>query len=196
MHTMPPGERQALDYVRFPLATFLDPQLLNPDLLRSIWGSTYATIWFDGHRHFLPTDEIAVRRTGTLLLALALVPTAAFFVGIVRGCRRVWRGVSSVDVPLLSLLALTIVGYVVFTWRNPYFAAVKGTYLLIAVLPFAFYASEELARWTRLPGLRAVCVWVALAALTLGVAAVFSFGAVFTRTEPPGLQWLDQAPPP
>jgi hypothetical protein len=195
MFTMPPGERGALDYLRFPVATFTDPQLLNPDLLRSVWGGTYATLWFDGHRHFLPTEDVAVRRTGTLLLVLALVPTTAFFAGIVRACRRVWRGGGSTDVPLLSLLALTIAGYVVFTWYNPYFATVKGTYLLIAVLPFAFYTSEELARWIRPPGWRAVAVWFTLALLAIGVAAVFSFGVVFTRNEPPGLQWLHQVPP-
>jgi hypothetical protein len=196
MYTMPPGERRALDYLRFPVATFTDPQVLNSDLLRSIWGSTYASLWFDGHRHFLPTRDIAVRRSGTLLLALALLPTAAFFAGTVRACRRVWGGGGSTDVPLLSLLALTIAGYVAFTWRNPYFATVKGSYLLIAVVPFAFYASEELARWTRQPGLRTLAVWFALAALALAVAAVFSFGVVFTRTEPPGLLWLSPAPRP
>ena len=192
MYTMPPGERRALDYLRFPVATFTDSQLLNPDLLRSVWGSTYATLWFDGHRHFLPTEDVAVRRTGTLLLVLALLPSTAFFAGLVRACRRVWRGGGSADVPLLSLVALTVAGYAAFTWSNPYFAALKGTYLLIAVLPFAFYASEELARWTRPPGMRALAVWLALAALALAVGAVFSFGVVFTRTEPPGLQWMHQ----
>jgi hypothetical protein len=191
---MPPGERQALDYLRFPFATFTDPELLNPDLLRSVWGSTYATLWFDGHRHFLPTDDDAVRGMGTLLLGLALVPTAALFGGLVRAGRRVWRGGGAADVPLLSLLGLTVAGYAAFTWSNPYFAAVKGTYLLIAVLPFACYASEELARWTRPPLVRAVAVWSALAALMLAVVVVFSFGVVFTRTDPPGLQWLRHAP--
>jgi hypothetical protein len=193
MFTMPPGERQVLDYLRFPLATFTDPQLLNPDLLRSVWGSTYATLWFDGHRHFLPTDDPGVREAGTLLLGLALVPSVAFFVGLARAGRRVWRGGGAADVPMLSLVGLTVAGYAAFTWNTPYFAAVKGTYLLIAVLPFACYASEELARWTRLPGARAVAVWLALAVLALGIAAVFSFGVVFTRLEPPGLPWLHQA---
>jgi hypothetical protein len=194
MFDMPPGERHALDYVRFPMATFTDPQLLNPDLLRSVWGSTYATLWFDGHRHFLPTHDIVVRRAGGLLLVLALLPTAAFFAGVVRGGRRIWRGGGGADVPLLSLLAVTITGYVAFTWRDPYFATVKGSYLLTAVVPFAFYASEGLACWTRRPAPRALAVWLLLAALALAVAAVFSFGVVFTRTELPGLEWNPKAP--
>ena len=59
---MPPGERALADYVRFPLATFTDPQVLNPELLRSVWGTTYASLWFDAHRFFLPTHATAVRR--------------------------------------------------------------------------------------------------------------------------------------
>ena len=31
------------------------------------------------------------------------------------------------DLPLLLLVALTLLGYVFFTWRNPWFAAIKGT---------------------------------------------------------------------
>jgi len=196
MYNMPPGERGVLDYLRFPTATFMDPQLLNADLLHSVWGSTYATLWFDGHRHFLPTNDIAVRRVGGLLLALALLPTAAFVAGVVHAGGRIWRGGGGADVPLLSLLAVTIAGYVAFTWRNPYFATVKGSYLLTAVVPFAFYASEGLARWTRRPAARALAVWLLLAALALTVAIVFSFGVVFTRTELPGLEWNPKAPQP
>jgi len=54
---MPPGERSVGDYLRLPWATFLDPQVMNDDLLRSVWGTTYASIWFDSHRHFLPRGE-------------------------------------------------------------------------------------------------------------------------------------------
>ena len=36
----------------------------NPDLLRSVWGSTFVTVWFDGHRYFLPRESRAVSRLG------------------------------------------------------------------------------------------------------------------------------------
>ena len=61
MFRMPPGEREILDYLRFPISTFTDPQLLSPSLLRSVWGSTYVTLWFDGHRSFLPNESAIVR---------------------------------------------------------------------------------------------------------------------------------------
>ena len=92
MLALPPGQRALGDYLRVPLATFLDPQLLNPDLLRSVWGSTFVTVWFDGHRYFLPRENRAVGWLGGMTLLLALLPTAAFAAGLARGARRLRRG--------------------------------------------------------------------------------------------------------
>ncbi len=50
------------------------------------------------------------------------------------------------------LVALTLAGYVVFTWNNPWFATVKASYLLGISIPFAYFASDVLADWTRVDG--------------------------------------------
>ena len=187
MLALPPGERGLADYLRFPVATFRDPQLLNPDLLRSVWGSTYVTLWFDGHRYFLPREDAGVTRLGTLTLVLALLPTAAFVVGIARGARRCWRGAGAFDLPLLLLAAGTLASYAWFTWRNPFFSVVKGTSLLGLCLPFSFYASESLARWLR----GRLRPWLALALVALAACVALSgtFDLVFTKTEVSGLPW-------
>jgi hypothetical protein len=187
MLAMPPGQRSAGDYLRFPVATFRDPQLLDPDLLRSVWGSTFATVWFDGHRFFLPRDSDAVRRLGGVTLALALLPTAAFASGLLRGARRVRQGRGGLDLPLLLLTGFSFAGYAFYTWRNPWFVVVKGTSLLGVSLPFAFYASESLARWLRGRGGRVV--GAALAALAVCVVVSGTFGLVFEKTEVSGLAW-------
>jgi hypothetical protein len=189
MREMPPGERSLGDFVRVPIATFADPQLLNPDLLRSVWGSTYATWWFDGHRFFLPTQATGVQRLGTLTLILALLPSAAFLWGCGRGVRRLVRGERGPDAPLLLLMATTAAAYALYTWSNPYFTVVKGTSLLGIAVPFAYYASEGLERWARGPRPVAVALWVLLLALACCVTAGFSFGLVFERTEVSGLPW-------
>jgi hypothetical protein len=188
MLTMPPGEREIADYFRIPLATWTDPQLLSPDLLRSIWGSTYVTLWFDGHRHFLPRSGEGVQWLGTAILLLALLPTAAFLAGVAGGARRSFLTRSTPDAPLLILVAMTMLGYTVFTWRNPWYAAVKGSYLLGLSVPFAFYASEVLARWTQRRRL-SFPVWALLVALWLCVAAAFTYGLVFAKDDPVGLPW-------
>ena len=195
MFAMPPGERGVLDYLRVPRATWTDPQLLNPDLLRSVWGSTFATLWFDGHRFFLPRESEGARRLGGVTLALALLPTAAFAWGLLGGVRRVLRGEGRTDLPLLLLTGFTLAGYALYTWHNPWFAVVKGTSLLGLCLPFAFFASEALARWTRGRGAGTVAIWLALAALAVCVSISGTFDAVFPKTEVSGLHW-EPAPRP
>ena len=187
MFEMPPGTRGLLDYLRFPLATFSDPQLLNPELLRSVWGSLYASVWFDAHRSFLPTESEAVRQLGSLTLVLALLPTAAFAVGLVRALPRAWRG-DPVDGPLVALTGLTFVGFAYYTWRNPWFAVIKGTSLLSLCLPYAVYASESLTRWGRRP---AAAAGLAMVLLALAGCVVVSgtFDGWFVRDEVSGLPW-------
>jgi 4-amino-4-deoxy-L-arabinose transferase-like glycosyltransferase len=189
MFSMPPGERAWLDYVRLPLATFGDPQLLNPDLLHSVWGSTYAAVWFDAHRYFLPGDSEAVRRLGTVTLLLALLPTCAFASGMARGARRCLRGEGGADLPLLLLVLFTAVAYALYTWQNPWFAVLKGTALLGLSLPYAYYASERLLAWARRGRLAALGVGACLAALALCVVLSCTFNGVFERKQVSGLQW-------
>jgi hypothetical protein len=188
MFTMPPGERGLLDYLRIPAATFLDPQMLEPSLLRSVWGGTFASAWFDAHRFFLPAESDAVRRLGTATLVLALLPTSAFALGLARGARRAIREPRSADLPLVLATALALAGYAAYTWRNPWFVAVKGTALLGISLPYAFYASGELCRWARGRGARALlAAW--LVALAGCVAAGTAFDGLFGRPELSGLEW-------
>jgi len=190
MFTMPPGERFFVDYLRFPLATFGDPQVLSPELLHSVWGSTYTTLWYDGHRVMLPRSAPTVERMGTVLLVMGLLPTLAFLIGFTRGVRRALREPGNADTLFVALVFLTLAGYVLFTWNNPWYATVKASYLLGAAVPFAVYASEVLDEWlTGGEGLRGALVGVLLGALLLGSASVFTVGLVFTKREGPGFEW-------
>jgi len=193
MFSMPPGERHVTDYLRVPLATFTDPQVLHPDLLRSVWGTTYLSAWYEGHGHFLPKHEPRVKRIGTTLLLLALLPTVAFGVGAKRAVRRAWREPRGPDAALLLLTGLTLLGYVGFTWANPMFATVKAGYLLGIGVPFAYFASDALAGWISRGGVVAALVWIVLGALLVGVCLAFTYGiGLWNLTPPgvtPGLQW-------
>jgi hypothetical protein len=189
MFQMPPGQREWLDYVRFPLAVFTDPQLLNPDLLRSVWGSTYASVWFDAHRYFLPTASAGVRRLGGATLALALLPSAAFAAGLARGARRLWRGLPGPDAVLVPLVVLTLAAYAWFAWRNPWFVVLKGTSLLGLSLPYAFYASGSLLRWARRGRAATLAIGGLLAALAVCVVISCTFNGLFQRKEVSGLTW-------
>jgi hypothetical protein len=193
MFSMPPGERHLTDYLRVPLATFTEPQVLHPDLIRSIWGTTYLSGWFEGHGHFLPKQDARVKWMGRVMLILALLPTAAFGVGIGRALRRAWSHPRGPDAALLLLTVLTLLGYIGFTWSNPMFATVKAGYLLGIGVPFAYFASDALASWSSRGGIFAACVWIVLSALLLAVCVTFSYGiGLWDLTPPgvtPGLQW-------
>lgn len=189
MFEQPPGERHLGDYLRFPLETFTQPSAIAPPLQRSVWGTTYASVWFDAHRHFLPSASVPVDRTGTLLLVLALLPTAAFVRGLARGAGRVLEGHRGPDPPLLLLTGLTLAGYVAFSWRNPWYPVLKGSFLLGLSVPFAFYASESLVAWSRASRARAIAIAIVMAALFVGVAATFTQGVFFEKSDKPGFQW-------
>ena len=196
MEVMPPGERSLSDYLTVPLSTFTTPYLLLPELLGSVWGSTYVTLWFDGHHHFLPRATAELIAWGRNLVILGLLPTVAFFAGAIRGVRRLRDADGGVDLLLLLTAGLSLGGYAFFTVRNPSFVTVKGSYLLIFAVPYAYYASEALADWTAARTLRANFVWGWLALLGGLVIATFWHGLLFAKTDDPGLPWQLVAPRP
>lgn len=189
MFTMPPGARGLLDYVVVPLSTFTNPHLLDPDLLHSVWGSTYASVWYDAQRFFLPDDSEGVRRLGTLTLLLALLPSVAFAAGLWRGARRLRRDPVGPDLPLVALTALTLIGYATYAWSNPWFAVLKGTTLLTLALPYGIYASEVLVDWGRRSRGAALGIGATLALLAVCVTISCTFNGFFQRTEVSGLHW-------
>ena len=192
MFEMPPGDRQILDYFRLPLATIADPQILNPDLLRSIWGGTWVTMWFDGHRHFLPTESSDVTRAGRAIIALSIVPMSAFAIGLRRGVLRAWASWRGPDTILVGIVALTLAGFVLFTWKNPWFAVVKASFMLGLCIPFAFYTSEVLDEWLTASRARAIPVACALVLLVLLVTVTFTISETLWPTahmKGPGVIW-------
>jgi 4-amino-4-deoxy-L-arabinose transferase-like glycosyltransferase len=194
MFEMPPGERGLADYVRFPRAAFTAAEASDPALLHSVWGTTYASLWFDPHRHFLPRQAPGLELAARVLLLTALVPTAAFAVGLWRGARRAWRERSAADRLLVGLVLLLVAGYVAFTLRNPWFVTVKGSFLLGLATPFAFYASEALDGWLAAGRMRALAVGAALLALFATSLVTFTYQGVFQKWELPGAEWRSVRP--
>ncbi len=158
--------------------------------MHSVWGTTYTTLWFDGHRVMLPRSGALVTLAGSSLLLLGLLPTLAFFVGAWRGLRRAVRETGGPDTLFLSLIVLTLAGYIMFTWQNPWYATLKASYMLGVAVPFAYYTSEVLADWMR-PGqrIRQLAVALPLVLLLLGSALTFTVNLVFVKHEGPGFHW-------
>jgi hypothetical protein len=129
-----------------------------------------------------------------VILLAALVPTAAFALGLLRGARRAWQGRSAADRLLVALVGLLLGGYVAFTYRNPWFVTVKGSFLLGLATPFAVYASEVLDGWMSAGRLRALALGSVLLVLFAASLTTFTYQGVFAKWEPPGPVWRSVRP--
>jgi hypothetical protein len=194
MFEMPPGSRTLLDYLYVPLAAFGPAQASDEALLHSVWGSLWVSVWFDSHRHFLPLRAPGLELAARTLLVLGLLPAAAFAVGLARGARRALREGSGPDRLFVATSALLLAGFALFTWRNPWFTTVKGSFLLGLSGPYAIYASETLEGWMRAGRARARSLGAALALLCAASAVTFSYHAVFWKADPPGTEWKSGTP--
>ncbi len=183
----PPGERFVLDYVRFPLEAFSDPNPLAPHLLRSVWASVYLNVWADTQRESdvarALEAEREARRSTRVMALLGLLPSAAaiagaaFALGDVRRRRR-----QTVYIPLLLLCGISLAAFVRFTWGVPTWAAVKASYLLVLSIPYALflarsaeYLAERRHRWQR------ALLPVGVSAAALGALVVGTDGVVLPR---------------
>lgn len=198
MLSMPPGARDLFDYLRVSPAMFVDTRVDTPGLLHSVWGGTYVTWWFDGHRHFVPRVDPVVERIGGLILVLGALPTFAAAAGCLRGIRQARLSVRAPDTPMLAVTGLTLAGYALYTWQNPWFATVKASYLLGLALPYGFWASERLTAWSRESRWVAVGIGLDLGLLLVVIVAAFTFGTplwdMTLGAHYPGLPWLPDQP--
>jgi hypothetical protein len=182
-------ERRLADYLWVDPAVFLRPSVphvqgeepgwenLNP-AMTSVWGLTYASMWYDAHAHRLP-----IRRhrdgvyAGPVLLLLGILPTVVMVIGfcsaLLEFLRR--RGASA-DAPLVVMGIVGLLTFIAFTARASSTAAVKASYLLPLVVPAAVF----FARGVRVIGPRGSRLTLAGSTLAaLCAALVFSNGLLF-----------------
>jgi hypothetical protein len=113
-------------------------------------------------------------------------------VGLLRGGRRAVVDGSGLDTLLVSMVAITLVGYVGFTWKNPWFVTSKGSFLLCLSVPFAYYTSEVLDAWLRREGWVRLALWAALVLLFAIIVATFTYSELWWNTDhmwKPGVLW-------
>jgi type VI protein secretion system component VasK len=93
---------------------------------------------------------------------------------------------------LVLSVAITLAGYVLFTWRNPFFAVLKASFVLSLSVPFAYYTSEVLDDWMRRSDANRIAIWTVLTVLTVLISATFTFSELFWNMDhmsKPGVVW-------
>lgn len=135
MSGQPPGFRSLAHYLRVPRSALVAPFHDAPGMVTSVPGLLYASTWADGHGRLLPAKDPRVARVAALLAIGGLLPTA---IGCL-GARAAWRRRHRLGptAPWFLFAALLLAGFVVQSWLLPYYSAVKASYLLPALLPFA-----------------------------------------------------------
>jgi hypothetical protein len=193
MHTVEMSQilrrRELRDYLNFPLDSLRRPSLFqvagkrgdfvnrNP-AMSSIWGLTYASLWYDAFAHRIPVryhdDSV---HTGPAMMLFGLVPTTVMLLGSIAATASVvkYRG----DTPYTPLVVLWISGvalFLAFTWKAPSAAAVKGSYMLLLAAPGAIFFALGVALAG--PRLR-VAILAASILAVLAATVVFTEGIVF-----------------
>jgi hypothetical protein len=187
--------RALADYLWVPPACLLRPSIVHlpedappgtvwNDAMQSVWGLTYATFWYDAFGHRVP---LRFHREGVwagpVLTLLGLVPTGLMLYGWALATRDLIRSAGRSRVTPLAIFAwLAGFGFVAITWYAPATVAVKGSYLLPALLPAAVFFACAL-RW--LPA-RVRTAGTLLAIVPAAAAAVvFTTGLVFPPDQSP-----------
>jgi len=157
-------ERRVADFFWVPAAALLRPSVYHePEKLgsyhnrnmamTSVWGMTYATLWFDpfGHRTSVREHRDGVWH-GPALTLLGLLPTLAMLAGFVLcWIEFVRRRGSTPDAPLVVLATVGLVAFTAIAIAAPSPAALKGSYLLGMSIPAAwFFARAATALGARL----------------------------------------------
>ena len=202
-------ERKLTDYIGLPLETLRRPSIaprppaagtLRRELFNEahvhVWGSAYASLWFDSYLRRIPLVGHGDREGafwGQLLAGLGLLPTATMLLGLALAVRELLRPGRSADAPLVGMAALALLSFVAFTVHNPAIVASKGSYLLPLLVPAGLFFAQGAAAMPSIA--RGVVLCVSGAAVATS-ALVFTADLIFTpRPLPPKQMLLDQTLP-
>jgi 4-amino-4-deoxy-L-arabinose transferase-like glycosyltransferase len=156
------------------------------EAMTSVWGMTYASLWFDpfGHRTRVRDHRDEVWH-GPVLALLGLAPTLAMLAGFALcWIDLVRRRGRTPEAPLVGLATLGLVVFTGIAASAPSPAALKGSYLLGLGVPAAVFfarAAEALPRPARHALLGVSCAAVAASALVFTTGVLYPAQAMGVR---------------
>ncbi|MFP6655011.1 MAG: hypothetical protein VCB25_05240, partial [Myxococcota bacterium] len=198
-HYQTKGKRNLLEYVLFdpliitspqwprgiPIYGRIGPNVVRNSLRESVWTGVFTNAWFDGiGGQVIPIMRLdaAVKHSGQIILALALVPTLLVLIGIGATIRKLWReGWNDLHGGLLITFVAMVTVFIYGTKVVVLHAAIKATYLTPVAVIFAFWLANGFDVFSKIHkgAARAiVAVCVALAIMSIGV---FSLGVLVGR---------------
>ena len=105
--------------------------------MQSVPCLTYASLWYDPFAKRAFRDPTG-RAWGITLLVFGGIPTLLCLAGLGLAGRDAWRSRGrSLETPAVAIFAAGLLTFLLWTWRAPSLAAVKGSYLLPLLAPAA-----------------------------------------------------------
>lgn len=151
----------------------------------AVWTGLYANTFFDavgGQVLPLVTEDEQARRSGQVLLSLALLPTALVLAGLLATLARLARrGWNDTDGPAVVFFVAALSLFAYGVWAVPMHAAVKATYLLSASSLFGYWLACGLAVVSRHAARLRPVALAGCALLALASVVVFTQGAFVCR---------------
>ncbi len=138
--------RKLETYVAFPTAILRNPADRSPEALGAVWPLTFATTWYDTYGTLIHVDSAAGRAFGQLLFACGGVAMVLMAVGVVALATSARVAVPHGALAIFALAGLTVLSYVLFTYRVAAFTALKGTYLSSGTVAFALFVALGIER--------------------------------------------------
>jgi len=142
-----PGYRTAGFYTNLGALPWQLPERTSSS---SFWEVMYATFWADPLGFFLPRTDARVDLLQSLILCLAVFPTAGIALGFLRACRFLVS--DGWDHPFFILVTTgfwTLAAIVLFTLELPFYSTVRaffGLSLIPAIGVFAGLGLEQMSR--------------------------------------------------
>jgi tetratricopeptide (TPR) repeat protein len=173
------GRRDLWAYLSFDPSIFSNPMFVWGPVVNSVWTGAFASTWYDALGNwFLPSAT--TKGIGRVILVLAVVPTALVAFGMLVGAWRLWRhGWNDVVVSMLTAACAILAMFVVYTFDNRIFAAVKAAYMMAGIVPFSFFFALGLAAVAASGRAVAALVLAELAVLTAIIVPVYTYHLLY-----------------
>jgi len=140
----------------------------------SFWDGKYGSMWMDTHGSFLNLNDEQTNLYGSIIIYLALLPSAAILLGFYQSLKSIFK--SPKDNPNLALVMvsiLTIISLISFTMEVPFYSTIKAFFYLSLLPPIAVFAGKGLYTMCRNLGKFRFIVHANLIVLYLFIISLF-----------------------
>jgi hypothetical protein len=167
----PPGYRTLGFYARFGSVLTHTPERSR---WLSFWDGYYGSMWMDTHFNMIDYRDQKANSYGTVLLGLALLPSAAILLGFAHSLKRVfWERRFEADFALVACVAVAIPALVLHTLQVPTITVLKAFFTLLLVPALAVFSGLGLREMAENLGRLRPLLYILLLVHFLVICALF-----------------------